>query len=190
MSTKEYVTASGPSGGAWEAPAGYEDKSQDAIGTWDYTRGPIHFMPQVARLVDSSVDSLKYSILVQGILLEPPKNCPACPVLDREGNETEGKPGDIVIVWVSGGNRALLQYADAKVFMYQEGELDTGKPNPMKVFKVCVGKGAQKKQVPLESDFRKDSRKTDTPWSQASTTAPQQRRNRRRQDEELDDIPF
>ena len=181
MSTKENGNLA-----PWTAPQGYEDKSQDAVGTWDYTRGPIHFIPEVARLVDSSVDSTKYSILVQGVLLNPPPNCPACPVIDRDGNEVEAKPGDIVIVWVSGGNRSLLQWAGSKVFMYQEGELDTGKPNAMKVFKVFAAKGSPKKQVPLESDFRKDSKRSKTPWDDASTG----QRPARKAKEDLDDIPF
>lgn len=176
----------------WVAPTGYEDKSQDAVGTWDYTRGPIHFVPEVARLVDSSVESTKYSILVQGLLLKPPEGCPPCPIVDRDGNEAEAEPGDMVIVWVSGGNRSLLQWASAKVFMYQDGELDTGKPNAMKVFKVFAAKGSSKKQIPLESDFRKDSKKASTPWTDAATRpgTERERSRRRRQDEELDDIPF
>lgn len=170
-----------------QLPAGYEDRSAEPVGQWQPMGGYCHFIPQFARLVDSDVDDTKPSTLVIGELVEP------CKVIDREDNEIEAEAGQLVLVWVTPGSKAILKCKGVKCFVFLTGEQDTGKPNPMKTYTVAAPKGAPQELVPLEADHRKNSKDKVTPWDLAGVTLRGGASSAPKRAQEIgsdDDIPF
>jgi len=150
----------------YAAPEGYEKQSDDVVGFWDPSVGPIHFIPTAARLFDGNLEAHKPSALIVGKLVEP------IALITRDDEVVEALPGEQVGVWAKPGMSALKGLAGMKVFMFEDGEIDTGKPNPMKVFEILSrGKG---KPLPV-TDTRKKS-KASTHFLTTDTTverAPQ-----------------
>lgn len=135
----------------YEAPAGYEKQSDDVVGFWDPAIGPIHFIPTGGRLFDGSIEPHKPSALIVGKLVD------ATDLVTRDDEVIAAQPGEQIGVWAKPGMSAVKNLAGVKVFMYEDGELDTGKPNPMKIYEVLSrGKG---KPLPV-SDSRKKSKST------------------------------
>jgi hypothetical protein len=133
----------------YAAPEGYEKQSDDVVGFWDPSVGPIHFIPTAARLFDGNIEEHKPSALIVGKLVD------AISLITRDDEIVEALPGEQVGVWAKPGMSALKNLAGMKVFMFQDGEIDTGKPNPMKIFEVLSkGKG---KPLPV-TDSRKKSK--------------------------------
>jgi hypothetical protein len=132
-------------------PAGYKEQSTDIVGFWNFkTCAPLHFIPKYVRLSDSNIDPNKSSTLVIGELIEN------CALEDKDGNEVLGGKGQLVGVWAKPGMKAISNLAGVAVYMYQDGEVDIGKPNPMILFKVMAKtRGAA---LVIEADYRKSSR--------------------------------
>lgn len=167
---------------SYAAPEGYEDISDDAKGTWDFDRGPIHFIPRFARAVDSKLESQKPSVLVIGDLLN------ACPALDKDKNQITLAAGEKVLVWVRPGFRKFLNFCGSAVFIVRDPSLDVEMKdgrNPMKGFKVLVKPNTEKRIVPLTEDYRDKSLGTELPWDKLSEKA-----KKKLIDEDMDDIPF
>jgi len=140
-----------------KAPAGYSEEKGDITGFWDPQTGPIHMIPRSVRLFDSKVDATKVSALLYAELIDP------CTVVaDLATKETTiAKKGDLVGVWLKPGMKALANLGGVPAYMYEDGVLDTGKPNPMTVFKVMrKSRGAQ---LPVEADFRSRSKAAPLP---------------------------
>lgn len=136
-----------------QAPAGYQEQSDNVDGFWDPDAGPLHFIPESARIFDGKLEPAKCSGLILGTLVDP------AILTTDDGEVFEGKPGTKVGVWAKPGMSAIQKLAQVKVFLYLDGEKDTGKPNPMKVF--CVM--SAKKGVPIPvTDSRKLSRRART----------------------------
>jgi len=112
--------------------------------------GPIHFVPEEATVSDSKLEPHKQSALIRGVLVD---SCEA--LLNADGEQVVGKAGDRVGVWAKPGMRALKRLAGAKVFMFADGELDTGKDNAMQLFEVASATNGT--PLPVE-DKRKQSR--------------------------------
>lgn len=143
-------------------PEGYAEQSGDIVGFWAPELSPtIHFIPTEARAFDSKLEKKKSSVLVLGTLKD------AIPLI-RNDEEVAGKAGDIVGVWYKPGMKAIRDLAGTPVFMFASGELDTGKPNPMIVFKVFAKSKGQ--TLLLGEDFRKDSVATELPFKQVHET--------------------
>lgn len=139
----------------FQAPAGYQEQSTDVIGVWNM-EGPIHFIPSGCRLVDSSIDASKVSLLVVGKLVD------ACNfIVDGEEATVPAEPGKMVGVWAKPGMAALAGLAGVPVFMYLTGERDVGKASPMKTFAV-MSKGPGNR-LPVLSDTRTKSRSARDP---------------------------
>ena len=134
-------------------PQGYTEQSSDIVGFWDSDEGPpIHFIPRSCRMFDSKIDPKKTSTLVVGELVDD------LPVTTADDEEVLATKGQKVGVWTKPGMAALKELAGVPVYMYQDGEKDTGKPSPMKLFKVMSkGRGAK---LPLTGDYRKLSKPT------------------------------
>jgi hypothetical protein len=147
-------------------PKGYQEFSDDLTGfyDWEVGSGPIHFIPGEVRLSDSKADDTKCSALCIGELVD---NCDS--IVTKDGEVVKGRKGDQVGVWLKPGMRGLANLAGVPVYMYQEGEVDTGKPNAMYLFK-CFAKGKARKLMVTE-DFRRTSKDGKLPFSMYFATA-------------------
>jgi len=143
----------------YAAPEGYTKQTDDVAGFWLPTTGPLHFIPKEVRLSDSKIDEAKPSCLVIGELVD------ATELTVGDGEMVAGKPGDPIGVWYKPGMSALKELAGVKVFMFEDGELDTGKPSKMKLYEVTAAKKGGKLQV--VADNRKKSRKAPTAFTEA-----------------------
>lgn len=135
-----------------QVPKGYGESSGDLVGFWDPESGPIHCIPRTARLFDNSIDEKKPSCLIMCELVD---DCPNLVNGDKE--PVLGRKGDEVGVWYKPGMRGIKRLAGVKVYMYPEGEQDTGKPNPMQLFKLHHAKDQKGMNIPAE-DMRKVSK--------------------------------
>ena len=133
-------------------PEGYEERSGDLVGFWN-GEGGLHFIPRAARLTDSKIDTLKSSILIVGELVESSE-------LVYKKERIVGTKGDRIGVWATPGMRALEGCANIPVYIHEDGEIDTGKPNPMKIYRVHAKARAVGERLRVENDFRKDSRQS------------------------------
>jgi hypothetical protein len=152
MSNSQSSRTAGANG--YQIPAGYTEQSSDIVGFWDGT-GAIHFIPRFVRMFDSSIDRAKSSTLLIGTLVDP------CKVIKAGDDKEEvlANKGMQIGIWTKPGMAALKNLGGQSVYMYEDGEKDTGKPNPMKLYKV-MSKG-QGQKLPVEGDFRKFSKPTE-----------------------------
>jgi len=135
----------------FQIPEGYVERSGDLVGTWDDELSPaIHFIPLEIKLFDSKQEAEKPSVLIVGELFDD------APLIDRDKNEVDGRKGDLIGVWAKPGMRGILGLQGVPVFMFEEGELDTGKQNPMKLFK-CHSR-VKGKRLQVSEDFRDKSK--------------------------------
>lgn len=166
----------------YAAPAGYEKQSDDVVGFWDPAMGPIHFIPTAARLFDGNIEPAKPSALIVGKLVD------AIDLVTRDDEVVAALPGEQIGVWAKPGMSAVKNLSGVKVFMFEDGEIDTGKPNPMKVYEVMsAGKGR-----PLAvTDSRKKSKGT-THFLTTDTSVEKPRASPREpgEDEDYADVPF
>jgi hypothetical protein len=147
-----------------EVPKGFTDQSLDVVGFYDPdVQADIQFVPNEAVLSDSTIEPRKVSILVFGTLVED------CKLVEtsKSGNVIEGKKGDSVGIWAKPGMRALRNLAGVHVVMYPDGEKDTGKPNPMTLFKVLAAKKGSKLSI---TEDRRDKSKAAETWLDVKTS--------------------
>jgi hypothetical protein len=141
----------------FKAPAGFVDQTSDVVGFYDPEVDPvIHFVPIEAVLSDSQLDDSKVSILIFGKLTEPMKLVETA----KSGNVVQGKKGDMIGIWAKPGMRALRNLANEPTIMYPDGERNTGKPNPMAVYKILAAKKSGK--LPIVEDRRDKSKSAET----------------------------
>jgi hypothetical protein len=133
------ATAAAPS-----PPEGYEEVGEDVVGFWD-EESPIHVIPFAVKLFDGNIEPQKPSALVFARLVD--------------------SPGDIIGIWGRPGLAKLAKLADSKVFITPNGVKETGKPNPMKLFKTSCPKVTVMKRLPITDDYRKESRAVKTVWA-------------------------
>jgi hypothetical protein len=162
-------------------PSGYQKQSTDIVGFWDQESSPaIHFIPLEAKVFDSQLDKSKPSTLVIGKLVD------ACALTTSDDEAITGQPGELIGVWFKPGMAALKDLAGVKVFMYGTGEIDTGKPNPMKTYDVhSTGKG---NRLVVTDDKRDKSRGVNTLLTGAKGDAKANAASPPNQGD--DDIPF
>lgn len=136
---------------------GYKEQGDDLVGFYapdvEGATELLHFIPLEARLTDSKLDSTKPSILVIASLVDE-----TILVTKDEGGAAliVGKPGERFGVWAKPGMRALRKLAGQRVIMYPEGERDTGKGNPMKLYKILAAEVGE--PLPITDDLRKESK--------------------------------
>jgi hypothetical protein len=155
-----------------KAPAGYQEQSGDISGFWTGA-GAIHFIPRFVRMFDSSIDKLKTSTLLVAELVEP---CKEIGKVGDDGTVISCAKGDLVGIWTKPGMRALGNLAGIPVFMYADGEIDTGKPNPMVTYKIMSKSKGLK--LPVDGDYRVTIRPASAPQQVAQAPVSS------------DDIPF
>lgn len=138
-----------------QIPEGASEITGDIVGYWDFEKSAIRAIPRGVKMFDGQLDSTKVSCLIIAELTQP---CPTY-VKDEEDDEnyiyTVSPVGQMVGIWYKPGMRAIVNKAGVDVYIRQEGEKDTGKPNPMKKFKVFAGPGGTK--IPIIEDTREDS---------------------------------
>lgn len=116
-------------------PAGYEERSGTILGYWKQGT-PLHFIPRYVILADNGAQPNKSSALIAGELLSPS----TVEMKDEPG--TFVKEGELIGVWYRPGLRGLLSLGGAKTYVIPSGEVNVGKPSPMKTFKIfSSGKG-------------------------------------------------
>jgi hypothetical protein len=145
------TTAEPQSNGKVAPPQGYAKQSLDPIGMWD-GKGAIHFIPRRVKMFDGNIEKNKPSILVIAQLLD----VASLLVKNDDTGEFEtaqGNRGDVIGIWYKPGMKDLTQLCDAKVWMTFDGERNTGKPNPMKMFD--IRSPGPSKRVFCTSDERK-----------------------------------
>lgn len=146
-------------------PAGYEEVGGDLVGYWDPEGGhAIHFIPEGVNLTDGSQDADKVSALITGRLVDA---CILYKGKEGEREEVQGKAGDRVGVWGKPGLIELKRRAGVKCFVVRTPEHDKkikNKKDLMKAFSVRCPKGAAKRELPLDDDFRKESANSKTQW--------------------------
>src|SRR5258708_2667249 len=131
MSKNDKPGASAPSaagvGGAMpQIPQGYQEQSADIVGFWDNELSrTIHFVPLEVKVFDSQLEAIKPSVLIEGRLVDA-----ATLALPKDRGTVSAKSGELVGVWYKPGMKALKNLAGVSVFMFEHGELQTGKPNP------------------------------------------------------------
>lgn len=168
------------------APAGYEEQSTNVIGFWDIESGPIHCIPRYAKLFDGNLDKTKPAILIFAQLVDAIEVTSS----EEEDETVQAAVGDLVGIWGKPGMAPIKNLANVPVFMYLNGEIDTGKPNPMKVFKVMAKeKGGR---LPISEDLRRKSKHVATFLTpDGSSPAAQGARAPQLSDNEgLADVPF
>ena len=134
----------------------YEDKTEDMVGYWNEDGGPIHCIPRYAVLFDNKVEPRNASILIFATLLDPAN------LLKKEDDEKTafvGKPGDQIGIFAKPGMRRIAKLRDCKCLIQRDPtkDKDTGKPQPMKYFKVTNPKNSNEKQLQVMDDRRKES---------------------------------
>lgn len=149
----------------YPAPDGYEERTSDLVGFWDYELGPIHFIPMHAKAFDSHIEALKPSIIIVGHAVGPQK------LKDADDNAIECESNDLIGVWYKPGMIRLKDLAGLRVFMYYSGEQDTGKVNPMKTFKVMT-KEPKGQTLYLQDDYRKKSKRVAIPFEVKGGRSP------------------
>lgn len=135
---------------------GYDSVHEvDPIGYWDEEAGPCYFIPKYAHVFDGNIEKSKPAVLIMGTLTA------ATPLFTGKGEEKEvfgGKEGDFIAVWGKPGMAALKNMCGVPVKLWQEGEKDVGKPNPMKLYKVATkGKPSDESPLPIKKDTRDKS---------------------------------
>ena len=129
-------------------PDGYKKRTTELVGFWDML-SPLHFIPKFARAFDSDIEPSKPSILLIGDSVGENQ------ITDRDGKTLTAKDNQPIGVWYKPGMSAVKDLSGVRVYMYMTGELDTGKPNPMKTFDVLSKQDGQ--TLFITEDFRKKS---------------------------------
>lgn len=143
----------------YAVPQGLQKQTDNVEGFWNPDKGPIDFIPREVRLSDSQIDPKKPSCLIIGELLEP------CELTLAENEPVDGAKGDKVGVWYKPGMSAIKVLGGERVFMFEDGTQDTGKPSPMKLYEVFSAKKGKTLQV--VADNRKESRNAPTAFTEA-----------------------
>lgn len=133
-------------------PDGFGSISDDIEGFWDIERcSTIVVKPLYAKLSDSKLDPEKTSTLIFCELLRP------CELVDRDKDGVKGEAGDLIGIWAKPGMRAIRDCCGIPTYLALTGEVDTGKPNPMKTFEVATKDKKKGGRIPIEEDNRRDS---------------------------------
>jgi hypothetical protein len=128
----------------------------DPIGTWDEKTGPCYFIPKFAKVFDGNIEKAKPAVLILGTLTQKTMLYKG---KEDDDNRTifEGKEGDFISVWGKPGMGAIRNMAGIPIKLWQEGEKDTKKPNPMKLYKVATKGNVEGKQLRIKEDMRDKS---------------------------------
>lgn len=175
-------------------PAGYSKDaiSGDIIAFWDDTVAGICCIPQGYKLFDNDQDKEKVSTLFVVKLTAPLEGA-----YKKEKGEdkpklpVQTKAGDVVGIWGSAGMRDLVNMGGMDIFIYQEGEKNTGKKSPMKLYHVHPkDPNADGFRLKCMEDGRKESKNGKLLWEKGGVSLPKSDTNGNNEDEDLDGLPM
>jgi hypothetical protein len=147
-----------------ELPEGGSVITGDIAGYWDSNRSSIRFIPRSVKIFDGQIDSTKVSSLVLGELTQP---CQVYTKTDAGSREYSlVTAGQMIGIWYKPGMRAIIGKCGVDCYIRQEGEKDTHKLNPMKLYTVVAGPGGSR--IPIIEDSREDSQDVLTPFHDRS----------------------
>lgn len=146
-----------------ELPVDGQEILGDVNGYIDFDRSAVKFTPSSVKMFDGNMDASKPGILIIGKL-----DAPALVYL-KEGDDDESErvyrkaeKGEPVGVWFKPDLRKMRDKCGVSVYIKKVGEKDTGKPNPMTVFKVVAPVGGSR--IPVTEDARVKSKHVKTPF--------------------------
>lgn len=161
--------------------SGYIEQSDDVAGYWAPELTPIHCVPISAKLFDGNLEAAKPAILILVRLLSP------CALVTKKEDGARpppfvGQPGKIVGIWGKPGMKVIRNMAGAKCFIELTNKvIETGKPNPMKLFRVTCENETGGSALPVVQDKREKSKGVET-WLDGPATPSGSKDD--------DDIPF
>ena len=140
---------------ALQAPEDFTERGGDLIGFWDPELTPIHCIPLSVKLFDGNIEADKPSILMTVELVSP---AGVRPPKDTEAGEEPfvAPAGSLVGVWYKPGMKSVRDLCGVPCYITPNGEKDTGKPNPMKLFKVESKETGTR--IPVTEDTRDESK--------------------------------
>jgi hypothetical protein len=144
-----------------ELPEGGQEITGDIVGYWDWEKSAIRCIPRSVKMFDGQIEPHKVSILILAELTRPCQTYIKADEDNEDDGDEEGRVytktgvGQMVGVWYKPGMRAIVMKGGVDCYIKQEGEKKTGKPNPMKKFKVVAGPGGFK--LPIIEDTREES---------------------------------
>jgi len=140
------------------APEDFTLKGGDLVGFWDSDLTPIQCIPRSVKLFDGQIEPEKPSILLTVELTKP---CAVRPPAQEGGAPFAAPPGSLVGVWYKPGMKSIRDLCGVEVWMKQEGEKDTGKPNPMKLYDITWKVNGVR--IPVTDDLRDKSKPISRP---------------------------
>lgn len=138
----------------FQIPEGFTEQSGDLVGYYD-GQSVIQLVPMYVKMFDSSLDTSKPSLLLTARL------CADTSLIDKDGNYIDGIEGELIGVWLKPGMKGLVPHEGHVCHVVPAGEMQTGKPNPMAVYKIFSGDKAGPR-IPVLEDARVKSRSAKT----------------------------
>jgi len=161
----------------FDIPEGFRERSADLVGFFDAEHGTCRFIPTSAKAIDNGADARKVSAL---IICEYVSG----PVVDADGEPVAAAEGDLVGLWYKPGMKGIANLRGEETILAYSHEIDTGKPNPMKVFRVY----SRNEGLPMEinEDHRKTSKTAELPFPLARVREQSADRKQRYDDNDPD----
>lgn len=147
----------------FSVPEGFTKKSTDIVAYWDDKESGIQGICRYYKVFDSNMEKEKPSVLFIFQLTEPCSAYTTDKDKPKEHFPYQSKKGDLIGVWGKAGMKDLLGFGGVEVYMYQQGEKKTKKPNPMKLYHVHSNVDAGKPIVCIE-DTREQSKDKKLFW--------------------------
>lgn len=143
----------------------FKEISSDLEGFWTGV-GKIVVRPIDVNLSDNKADKSKANILINCELVEDPEG----QICTKDGEVVDVAPGGRIGVWYSPGMRPILNCAGVDVVLKRDEskDKDTGKPKPMKGYRLATDEGERGERLEVAEDYRKESKNAKTPWSKST----------------------
>jgi hypothetical protein len=139
-------------------PENWGRVSDDVIGYWDPEKSSIRCKPMSVKIFDGQEfegQDVRPSCL---ILVELTAAC-LVKVKDENGQWQikKGNKGDVVGVWYKPGMRAIRRLSGVECHIQENGERDTGKGNPMKMYDIRCPDASSGKKLIVSDDTREET---------------------------------
>ena len=142
----------------FQLPDGFTQVNLDIVGFWNEDC-VLQCEPLNVKLFDNKVEAIKSSALITCKLLQPIE------VRNTDGEIVKAEAGQLIGVWGRPGLKELKIYAGCHVIVIPDGEIEIGKPNPMRAFKIAAKSTDEGKVLPITLDKRQKSKSFETVWA-------------------------
>lgn len=140
-------------------PENWNRVSDDVKGYWDPEKSSVRCKPLSVKLFDGQEledQDRRPSVLIIAELTA------ACPLKtkneDGEWEVVQGKKGEVVGLWYKPGMRPIRRLGGIECHITQNGERDTGKGNPMKLYDILCPDERKGRRLIVTDDSRVDTR--------------------------------